>query len=237
MFAQRFASVLSALGLTAAVSPMGSFAQSSPPQDANGIRKLNAEGKPGSEKDVIMPVIVYNGLMYVSGVGAHDTRDAKEWTIESHTTMVMDKVKKMVEVGGGSMDSVLQANVFLVKIEHWDGMHKVFSTYFPHGGPSRTTVAVAALPGDSLVEINCIAAVTRKGKCQGACAWESTRSGIDAGFSVRRPPSRRPSSRLVGFSQRPVSRRREATRLAASGRPAIPTTNLACPPSSTARGR
>ncbi len=162
MFALRFASVLSALGVTAAVLPTRGLAQSSGPQDSGGIRKLNGEGKPGSEKDIIMPVIVYNGLMYVSGVGAHDTRDAKEWTIESHTTMVMDKVKKLVEVGGGSMDSVLQANVFLVKIEHWDGMHKVFSTYFPHGGPSRTTVAVAALPGDSLVEINCIAAVTHK---------------------------------------------------------------------------
>ena len=162
MFAQRFASVLSALGVAAAVLPTRGFAQSSSPQDANAIRKLNGEGKPGSEKDIIMPVIVHNGVMYVSGVGAHDTRDQKEWTIESHTTMVMDKVKKLVEVGGGSMDSVLQANVFLVKIEHWDGMHKVFSTYFPHGGPARTTVAVAALPGDSLVEINCIAAAVGK---------------------------------------------------------------------------
>jgi 2-iminobutanoate/2-iminopropanoate deaminase len=76
--------------------------------------------------------------------------------------MVMDKIKKHVEIGGGTMDTILQLNVFLVKIEHWDGMHKVFSTYFPHGGPARTTVAVAALPGDSLVEINCIAAVAGK---------------------------------------------------------------------------
>jgi 2-iminobutanoate/2-iminopropanoate deaminase len=162
IFALRFASVLSAFGVTAAALPARGLAQSAMPQDAGGIRKLNGEGKPGSEKDIIMPVIVHNGVLYVSGQGAHDTRDAKEWTIESHTTMVMDKVKKLVEVGGGSMDTVLQANVFLVKIEHWDGMHKVFSTYFPHGGPARTTVAVAALPGDSLVEINCIAAVTRK---------------------------------------------------------------------------
>jgi 2-iminobutanoate/2-iminopropanoate deaminase len=161
-FALRFASVLSALGVTAALLPRRGMAQGSPAQDANGIRKLNGEGKPGSEKDIIMPVIVHNGLLYVSGQGAHDTRDPKEWTIESHTSMVMDKVKKMVEVGGGSMDTIVQANVYLVKIEHWDGMHKVFSTYFPHGGPSRTTVAVAALPGDSLVEINCIAAVARK---------------------------------------------------------------------------
>ncbi len=161
-FAARFASVLSALGVSAAVLPNRALAQSSTAQGASGIRKMDSEGKPGSDKDVIMPVVVHNGLIYVSGQGAHDSRDSKDWTIESHTTMVMDKIKKHVEIGGGSMDTILQANVFLVKIEHWDGMHKVFATYFPHGGPSRTTVAVAALPGDSLVEINCIAAVTRK---------------------------------------------------------------------------
>jgi 2-iminobutanoate/2-iminopropanoate deaminase len=160
-FALRFGSVLSALGLTAAVLPSRALAQTST-QDANSVRKLNADGKPGSEKDVIMPVIVHNGLIYVSGQGAHDSRDPKDWTIESHTTMVMDKIKKLVEVGGGTIDSILQTNVFLVKIEHWDAMTKVFGTYFPHGGPTRTTVAVAALPGDSLVEINCIAAITRK---------------------------------------------------------------------------
>lgn len=160
-FAIRFGSVLSALGLTAAALPSRALAQNSA-KDEGTIRKLNADGKPGSEKDVIMPVIVHNGLIYVSGQGAHDSRDQKDWTIESHTSMVMDKIKKLVEVGGGTMDSVLQTHVFLVKIEHWDAMTKVFATYFPHGGPSRTTVAVAALPGDSLVEINCIAAVTQK---------------------------------------------------------------------------
>jgi 2-iminobutanoate/2-iminopropanoate deaminase len=158
-FATRLASVVSALGLSASALRTDALAQSSP--ETTGIRKLNGEGKP-DEKDIIMPVVVYNGMIFVSGQGAHDTRDPKEWTIESHTTMVMDKVKKLVEVGGGSMDSILQLQVFLVKIEHWDGMHKVFSTYFPRGGPARTTVAVAALPGDSLVEINCIAAVVRK---------------------------------------------------------------------------
>jgi len=155
-FGLRFASVMSALGFASAALPSQAAAQNS-----GEIRKLNAEGKPGSDKDVIMPIVIHNGLLYISGVGAHDSRDQKEWTIESHTTMVMDKIKKLVETGGGTMDTVLQANVFLVHIEHWDGMHKVFATYFPHGGPARTTVAVAALPGDSLVEINCIAAMKK----------------------------------------------------------------------------
>ncbi|SRR5258708_2839885 len=160
-FAARFVSALSAVGITGTLLAKRASAQA-PAAQVGGIRKLNAEGKPGSEKDIIMPVIIHNGLIYVSGQGAHDSRDAKEWTIESHTTMVMDKVKKLVEVGGGSADTILQVSVYLTKIEHWDGMHKVFSTYFPHGGPARTTVAVAALPGDSLVEINCIAAVVAK---------------------------------------------------------------------------
>lgn len=160
-FAARCASLLSGLGITAAVSTNHARAQTSSASTSQ-VRKLDSEGKPGTEKDVIMPVVIHHGVLYVSGQGAHDTRDSKEWTIESHTKMVMDKIQKLVEVGGGSMDSVLQANVYLVKIEDWDGMHKVFATYFPHGGPARTTVAVAALPGNSLVEINCIAAVTPK---------------------------------------------------------------------------
>jgi len=160
-FAARFASVFSALGF-ATVLPNRALAESAAPQDTGAIRKLNSDGKPGGEKDAIMPVVIHRGLIYVAGQGAHDSRDSKEWTIESHTSMVMDKIKKHVEIGGGTMDTILTLNVFLVKIEHWDGMHKVFSTYFPHGGPARTTVAVAALPGDSLVEINCIAAVAGK---------------------------------------------------------------------------
>jgi len=159
MFGMRFASVVSALGFATSLTTQAA-AQST--GDTGGIRKLNSEGKPGTEKEVIMPLVIHNGLIYVAGQGAHDTRDQKEWTIESHTSMVMDKIKKHVELGGGTMDTVLQVNVFLVHIEHWDGMHKVFATYFPHGGPARTTVAVAALPGDSLVEINCIAAVAKK---------------------------------------------------------------------------
>ncbi len=157
-FATRIGSVLSALGITTAALSSRAVAQNA----TSGILKLDEEGKPGGEKNVIMPIVEHNGLLYISGVGAHDSRDQKEWTIENHTTNVMDKIKKLVEVGGGSMDTVLQANVFLVHIEHWDGMHKVFATYFPHGGPARTTVAVAALPGNSLVEINCIAAVASK---------------------------------------------------------------------------
>src|SRR5882724_6743068 len=157
-FTARIAALLSAAGFTTAA-----LAGSAQAKDSDqGIRKLGADGKPSDPKSFITPVIIHNGLVYVAGQGAHDTVPPEQWEIGHHTTIVMDNVKKLVETGGATMDSVLQLGVFLADIKHYDGMNNVFKTYFPNGGPARTTVAVAALPGNSLVEVNCIAAVVKK---------------------------------------------------------------------------
>jgi 2-iminobutanoate/2-iminopropanoate deaminase len=127
------------------------------------VQKLDYDGKPAGT-GFITPLIIHNGTIYIAGQGAHshDPDSKFETDIETHTKKVMENVKMLVEAGGGTMDSILQLTVYLTKIDDYDGMNKVFKTYFPKGGPARTTVAVAALPGQSLVEINCTAAVVRK---------------------------------------------------------------------------
>jgi enamine deaminase RidA (YjgF/YER057c/UK114 family) len=159
-FAIRLAPVFSALGL-AAMLPKDSAAKASKHENM-GVTKLNEEGKPNESNSFIMPIVIHHRTAYIAGVGAHDSGPAESWEIGAHTTKVMDNIKKLVEAAGSTMDDVLQLSVFLTKIDNYDGMNKVFKTYFPHGGPARTTVAVAALPGNSLVEINCTAAVTKK---------------------------------------------------------------------------
>jgi 2-iminobutanoate/2-iminopropanoate deaminase len=156
-FTGWLAAIISGTGV--AVTSLSGAAEA---KTGGDIRKLNSEGKPSDPKDFITPIVIHNGLVYVAGQGAHDTGPAEQFEIGKHTTIVMDNVKKLVETGGGTMDSVLQLTVFLADIKYYDGMNQVFKTYFPHGGPARTTVAVAALPGNSLVEINCIAAVAKK---------------------------------------------------------------------------
>jgi 2-iminobutanoate/2-iminopropanoate deaminase len=156
-FALRLASILSGLGLTSTL-----LRADSPAQQDSGIQKLNYDGKPADGTQMITSLIVHNGLIYISGQGANDAGSVQQSDIESHTTKVMNNVKKLVEAGGGSMDSILQLTVYLGNLDYYDGMNKVFKTYFPHGGPARTTVAVAGVPGHSLLEINCIAAVTRR---------------------------------------------------------------------------
>ena len=160
-FATRLAALLPSLGLSKLTSPTAASAE----QEQGGVQKLDAHGRPSDKKGFITPLIIHNGLIYVAGQGAHSQGDksdeGKTPTIEMHTKMVMEGVKNTIEAGGGTMDSILQLTVYLAKLEYYDGMNSVFKTYFPNGGPARTTVAVAGLPGESLVEINCIAAVVR----------------------------------------------------------------------------
>ena len=157
-FATTLALVFSALGL-ATMASQSAEAKKNPDSE---VRKLNDEGQPADGTQFITPIVAHNGLIYIAGMGAHDDGPKESWEIGNHTTIVMDKIKKAVEAGGSNVDNIVQLGVFLANIDHYDGMNKVFKTYFPHGGPARTTVAVAALPGNSLVEINCIAVVTKK---------------------------------------------------------------------------
>jgi 2-iminobutanoate/2-iminopropanoate deaminase len=158
-FAARLAAVLP--GLAASGTTLGA---ASPLQGAPGVKKLDYEGK-AAGTGFITPLVIHNDTIYIAGQGAHshDPQGQFPSDIETHTKKVMDNVKTLVEAGGATMDSILQLTVYLTKIDDYDGMNKVFKTYFLNGGPARTTVAVAALPGNSLVEINCIAAVVRKG--------------------------------------------------------------------------
>jgi 2-iminobutanoate/2-iminopropanoate deaminase len=157
-FAARFASLFTGVGVASLFVDSSAVAAQAP----SGVQKLDYEGKTAGT-GFITPLIIHNGVIYIAGQGAH-SHDSSEFPmdIEIHTKKVMENVKTLVERGGGTMDSILQLTVYLADIDFYDGMNSVFKTYCPNGGPARTTVAVAALPGKSLVEINCLAAVVKK---------------------------------------------------------------------------
>jgi 2-iminobutanoate/2-iminopropanoate deaminase len=157
-FAGRLASLFTSVGAVSLLSNATPAVAQAP----SGVQKLDYEGKTAGN-GFITPLVIHNGTIYIAGQGAH-SHDSSDFPmdIDTHTKRVMENVKTLVERGGGTMDSILQLNVYLVDIDFYEGMNNVFKTYFPNGGPARTTVAVAALPGKSLVEINCIAAVVKK---------------------------------------------------------------------------
>ena len=128
-------------------------------QGQGGIRKLGYDGQPATGG--IAPVVVHNGLIYVAGQGANEGQSEATLDITTHVQRAMDNVKKLVEVAGGDMDHVLTLTVYLATLEFYGAMNQAYRPYFPNRGPARCTVAVAGIPGKSLVEISCIASVVR----------------------------------------------------------------------------
>lgn len=99
----------------------------------------------------------YNGLVFIAGKGAH----VAPFAIKEHTEIVIKELEKGLLAAGSSMDKVLKVNVYLNDIADYKGMNEVYKGKFGKNPPVRTTVAVAkgGVPGDSLVEMDCIAYV------------------------------------------------------------------------------
>lgn len=96
----------------------------------------------------------FGGLVYIAGKGAHFQGDVK-----AHTDHVLKELEKELKLAGTSMEKVLKVTVFLNDIADYKAMNEVYKGRFGKNPPVRTTVAVAkgGVPGDSLVEMDCIA--------------------------------------------------------------------------------
>lgn len=99
----------------------------------------------------------YNGLVFIAGKGAH----VEPFEIKAHTEIVLKELEKELIAAGSSMEKVLKVSVFLNDIADYQGMNEVYKGRFGNKPPVRTTVAVAkgGVPGNSLVEMDCIAYV------------------------------------------------------------------------------
>jgi 2-iminobutanoate/2-iminopropanoate deaminase len=80
--------------------------------------------------------------------------------IAEQTTRVLDNLKAVLTAAGLDLAHVVKTTVFLKDLADFAAMNAIYAKYFaPEGvvAPARSTVQVAALPKDSLVEIECIA--------------------------------------------------------------------------------
>jgi enamine deaminase RidA (YjgF/YER057c/UK114 family) len=100
----------------------------------------------------------FGGLVFVAGKGAHFEGD-----IKAHTDHVLKELEKELVKAGSSMDKVLKVNVYLADLNDYKGMNEVFRGRFGPKPPVRTTVATyGGVPGNSLVEMDCIAIAGNK---------------------------------------------------------------------------
>lgn len=101
------------------------------------------------------------GLIFTSGQVAIDpaTQQVVSGDVAAQTDRVLRNLAAILQASGSSLDQVVRCTVFLKNMGDFSAMNEVYGRYFKQSPPARSTVEVARLPKDLLVEIDAIALV------------------------------------------------------------------------------
>ena len=103
---------------------------------------------------------VWSGnLLYTSGQAAVDpaTRSLVAGGVTEQTQQTFNNLEMVLHSAGLSLEDVIKVNVYLTSMSNFAAMNAVYLTRFTAPFPARTTVAVAELPLNALVEIEMVA--------------------------------------------------------------------------------
>ena len=100
------------------------------------------------------------GFVFVSGQVALDpvSGERSPDDVALQARRVLDNIRAILADMSLTTEDVVKTTIFLVDIDDFATVNEVYATYFGDEPPARSTVAVAALPGGFLVEIEVIAA-------------------------------------------------------------------------------
>jgi 2-iminobutanoate/2-iminopropanoate deaminase len=100
-----------------------------------------------------------NGFVFVSGQVPIDpaTQQIITGDVAAQTDRILRNLTQILEAAGSSMAKVVRSGVFLKNMNDFAAMNEAYGKYFSSSPPARTTVEVARLPKDVLVEIDVIA--------------------------------------------------------------------------------
>jgi enamine deaminase RidA (YjgF/YER057c/UK114 family) len=131
--------------------------------DKSQEKQIHAETSPGKrayqqgpkpeKTPLYSPAVSYGNLLFLAGKVARIPGD-----IKAHADYVLNEIEKELKNAGSSMEKVLKVNVYLNDIKDFAAFNEVYLGRFGDEPPVRTTVApMGGLPGETTVEIDCIA--------------------------------------------------------------------------------
>ena len=99
------------------------------------------------------------GLIFTSGQVAIDpaTQQVITGDVSAQTDRVLQNLAAILQKSSSGLEKVLRCTVFLKNMSDFGVMNEVYGRYFKDAPPARSTVEVARLPKDVLVEIDVIA--------------------------------------------------------------------------------
>lgn len=120
-------------------------------------------------------VRVVGELAFVSGTSARnpdntitgatvDDMGTVNLDIRAQTRAVIENIGRVLATVGAGIGDVVDVTTFLTTMNDFGGYNEVWSEFFDHTGPARTTVAVHQLPHPHLlIEIKAVAVLPQSG--------------------------------------------------------------------------
>ncbi len=100
-----------------------------------------------------------NGIVFISGQIAIDPAVGQviNGDVAAQTERVLKNLSNILRAAGSGLEKVVRTTVFLKSMNDFATMNEVYARFFTRMPPARSTVEVARLPKDVLVEIDVIA--------------------------------------------------------------------------------
>jgi len=106
-----------------------------------------------AKKALFAPGAMVGKTLYISGKG--DYRPNAEFPEKVNNCL--NEIKKTLNSAGLDMRHVVKSFVYLEDREKYPQLNATYARFFPEDPPARTTLGVAQVPGESRLEITCIA--------------------------------------------------------------------------------
>jgi 2-iminobutanoate/2-iminopropanoate deaminase len=96
-------------------------------------------------------------LLFTSGqIALRADGTLNDGDINEQTKQVLSNLTAVIEAAGASLNKVVKTTVFLKNLDDFTAMNQIYAEVFAGHTPARSTVQVAKLPRDVLVEIEAI---------------------------------------------------------------------------------
>lgn len=99
-----------------------------------------------------------DGFLFLSGQLGLDPQSMQlHEGIEAQTHQVLKNIKAVLAADNKDFSHVIKTTIFLINMDDFALVNVMYADYFGTHRPARSTIAVARLPKNALIEIECIA--------------------------------------------------------------------------------
>lgn len=133
-------------------------------KDRPAVRSIYTDGAPAAIGPYSQAVAC-TGFLFISGQLPVDPKTGEMIAggIGEKTHRILGNIRDIAAAAGTDLNHVVKTTVFLTDMQDFNEMNAVYAQYFEGCLPARSTVQVAALPKQSVIEIEAVASLPPHG--------------------------------------------------------------------------